>query len=60
MKTNNKELKQSLINHFVNLYRIFHNGNDGLSTEKLNRMTITELKKAINSFQWMMNEPLSY
>jgi hypothetical protein len=62
MKSNLKkaDLKQSLINHFVNLYRLFHNTNAGLTTEKLNKMSIAELKRAINSYQFMMNIPLSY
>jgi len=62
MKSNLKKsnLKQSLINHFVNLYRMYHNSNEGLTTEKLNKMSISELKRSINSYQWMMNIPLSY
>jgi hypothetical protein len=55
-----KQTKQALIQHYVNLYRLYHDTNDGLDSKVLNNKTIQELKQAINSYQWMMNLELSY
>ena len=40
-------MENNLINHYINLYRAVHWSNEGLSTEKLQKMTKKELEKGI-------------
>lgn len=51
---------QDLIQHYVNLYRILWNGNQGLWTEDLKRMTEKELRKEIRGMRLAIKEKNSY
>jgi hypothetical protein len=44
-------IKNDLVSHYVNLYRILWNGNTGLWTENLERMSEKELRKEIKEMK---------
>ena len=49
-----------LIQQYVNLYRILWNGNSGLWTEDLERMSKRELRKEIREMKQAIKEDNSY
>ena len=51
---------EKLVVQYVNLYRILWNGNSGLWTEDLERMSAKELKKEIKAMQQAIKENNSY
>lgn len=53
-------MKEKLIQHYVNLYRILWNGNFGLWTGDLERMTEQELKKEIAGMKRAIRNKDSY
>ena len=53
-------MKDKLIQHYVNLYRILWNGNSGLWTGDLERMSELELKKEIKQMKKAIREKDSY
>lgn len=54
------DMKSNLIQHYVNLYRILWNGNTGLWTGDLERMSERELRKEISGMKKAIREKDSW
>ena len=48
--------KNDLLQHYVNLYRIIHNSNEGLWTKDLEKMTEGKLKRGIWKMKTMIEK----
>ena len=53
-------MKKEIIQHYVNLYRILWNGNSGLWTGDLERMTEEELRKEIKGMKLAIKNKDAY